>query len=264
MGVAKKSLSSLRLIKMNKITAIILTYNEVETIEGAIGSIIDCCNEILIIDSGSDDGTLDIVKKYSSVKVINNKFKNFSEQRNFGIQHADSPWILFIDADEEIDNNLKNILKNSNLEAGYAYKFKRKNKIWGDWLVDGIGKDFQIRLFENNNKIRYIREVHEVLVGYENCLLLNGEILHYQKSDIETLIKKQNKYTNHEIETGDFDNDSNIILLLRPWYVLIKHVVIYKAWKSGLRGICWAIIVFNYELMKTLKIFEKKHKWSEK
>lgn len=92
------------------IACIILTYNEERCIERCINSVIDVFDEIIIIDTGSADNTLSKILNlnYQKVTIYNYKWKNdFSKARNFGINKANSKWVAFIDADEEMGNEYK-------------------------------------------------------------------------------------------------------------------------------------------------------------
>ena len=90
---------------MEKITAIIPTYNEEIHIEAAIQSV-SFADEIIIIDSYSTDKTLEIAEKYNT-RIIKRIFDNFSNQKNHAINLATNKWIVLLDSDERIESNLQ-------------------------------------------------------------------------------------------------------------------------------------------------------------
>src|SRR5690606_537066 len=90
----------------NKISGLIITYNEEQNIEDLIQNL-DFVDELIVVDSYSTDKTLEILSKYPHVKVVQNQFENYTKQRNFTLTFATNPWILFLDADERITPELR-------------------------------------------------------------------------------------------------------------------------------------------------------------
>ena len=134
----------------HKISALLITYNEVNHIDQVIANI-DFADEIIVIDAYSNDGTFKKLKALKNVKTIQREFKNFADQRNFAIEQASNDWILFIDADERITAKLKteiaeeiNTSKNIN---GFMFKrqfFFKKKRI----RFSGFQTDTTYRLFK--------------------------------------------------------------------------------------------------------------------
>jgi len=153
------------LIESTKITAIIPTLNEEFNIEDAIKSV-SFADEIIVIDSFSDDRTIEIAKKYK-VRIIQRTFDNFSSQKNYAINLAHNNWIYVLDADERINKELRDeILKsvqNPNNDVGFYiyrtfYFFDREIK-YGGWQRDKV-----IRLFRKD-KCKYDGKlVHELII----------------------------------------------------------------------------------------------------
>lgn len=180
-------------------------------------SIIDSClkqatskynfSEIVILDGGSIDGTIRIVKKYTS-KVFQNIFGgHFGNQRNELIKITSGEWILMIDADEIIEdgffNKIDELINRKDVDC---YALKRKNFIIEE---DGVLKqttvypDYQLRLFRRY--CRWIYPVDEELVGFKNKILLdedNMNIIH-----IKTIDKQQIQWAKYEDIGNDFRYD---------------------------------------------------------
>ena len=124
MAINRKTLKN----NSSKISALIITFNEINHIVEALDSI-SFADEIIVIDSFSSDGTLELLQKRKDVLVKTKKFKNFADQRNFALAQANYDWVLFIDADERITKPLKEeILKivNTNSEVS-GFKVRRKH-----------------------------------------------------------------------------------------------------------------------------------------
>lgn len=108
---------------MKTLSICMIVKNEEKNIARCLESIKEIADEIIIVDTGSSDKTIDICKNYS-VKLINYEWNNdFSEARNVSLQHATKDYILFLDADEEIPreelNKITKLLSKTNLEQGY-------------------------------------------------------------------------------------------------------------------------------------------------
>ena len=166
-----------------------------------------------------------------------------------------------LDADEVVSAELANHIRTTVLESGVSYQVKRRNYIWGKWLDNATGKDFQVRIFENHVNLRYHRPVHEQLSGLTRLVRLKGHLSHYPKISTTEIIEKQNKYTSLECESKDFKNTSYFVLFFKPFYTFISILLIKGAWRDGLRGLCWSFIVLTYEIFKSIKIIEKRNNW---
>lgn len=173
------------------ITSVVITKNEEKMLEECLKSI-TWCDEIIIIDSHSTDKTIEIAKKYTN-KIFNIETGDFSDRRNLGLSKASGNWILYIDADERVDNNLKNeiseILNNS---SGSAFAIPRKNIMFGtEVLYGGWYPDYQIRLFKKEKLITWQGKLHERPKVIGEIGIMKNAIIHYTHRNIsETLLKK--------------------------------------------------------------------------
>ena len=165
-----------------KISALIIVYNEVNHIEEVINNI-SFADEIIVVDSFSTDGTLEELAKFKHVRTIKRKFKNFADQRNFALQQATHDWVLFIDADERLTDQLKTeiITTINNPTDAVAFMFKRlyffdKKRIY----FSGFQSDKTYRLFKKNH-VTYIEDkiVHEMPQLDGKSEILKNNMLHY-------------------------------------------------------------------------------------
>ena len=110
-----------------KVTALVITFNEVGYIEKCIESV-SFADEIIVVDSYSTDGTYEYLLNHPKVKVIQNPFKNFTAQKSFTLKQASNDWVLFLDADEVVSEDLQNEIKETinNNPKHVAYWFYRK------------------------------------------------------------------------------------------------------------------------------------------
>lgn len=168
--------------KISKISALIITYNEINHIEDVIKNI-SFTDEIIVIDSFSTDGTLEKLNNLNKVKVIKRVFKNYADQRNFALQQASNEWVLFIDADERITHNLKteitDTINNNTTDVGFMFKriyFFNKKRIY----FSGLQTDKVYRLFKKD-KVKYLEDktVHEKPQIDGESKTLKNPMLHY-------------------------------------------------------------------------------------
>lgn len=202
---------------MPSISLCMIVKDEQDFLEKALNSVKDIVDEIIIVDTGSKDRTVDIAKKFTN-KIFFKDFNNdFSSLRNYSISKATKDWVLVLDADEIISKKdlgkIKNLIKN-NENLGYAfiqrtYLNKPLTKQWNysendsyeesknylGWIYRGI-----TRLFQNNKGIRFVYPIHETVV--ESIKELNGKITsskipihHYGLlRDKDSVIKKSQFY----------------------------------------------------------------------
>lgn len=177
-----------------KISALIITKNEAHNIEELIRNL-SFANEIVIVDSYSNDATERIVKQHDNVKFYQHKFENFASQRNIALQYATNEWILFLDADERLTNELikeiHEVLEEPKADAYYFYRtFYYKDK---PMRFTGLQHDKNIRLFKKNIGY-YTGLVHEKLVIEGRTQSLNNRMIHYSYIDFESYKRKLSHY----------------------------------------------------------------------
>ncbi|HIE44879.1 MAG TPA: glycosyltransferase [Crocinitomix sp.] len=228
--------------KNSNITALVITYNEENNIESVIENI-SFADEIIIVDSFSNDNTVEIIKSYPKVKLIQNKFKNFSEQRNFALAQTTNDWVLFIDADERISDNFINELRsisksNSNV---IAFKSNRKNYInnkivnYSGWQNDTIYRFFNKKYVSYDEK----KWVHETLIINGETKLMENSITHYSYKDFSDLKNRTLFYSKLKAkelyEKGEKSNPFK--LYVKPFYTFIKHYFISLGIFDGKLGL---------------------------
>lgn len=180
-----------------KISGLIITFNEEKNIQ----EVLECftfCDEIIIVDSFSTDKTVEIASKNPKVTIIQNKFEDFTKQRNIALDAAKNDWVFFLDGDERTTPALKKeIIETVNSsDAKDAYYFHRifflgKEKI----NFSGTQNDKNFRLFRKS-KATYSKnkKVHETLEVNGTIGILKNKLLHYSFEDFEQFKKKMLYY----------------------------------------------------------------------
>lgn len=180
-------------------TVVIITQNSAELIKNAIKSVY-FADEILVIDSGSTDDTVNIAKELGA-KVINNTFLNYSQQKQFGIDTAKNDWIFILDSDERVSKELaKSILNALENEHYNAFKIQRKNYFLGKEVrADFWKNDHHIRLFNKNTFELLNQQIHEVIIpkhgGTEPVGELTGNLYHITHRSVSELSRKAYEYS---------------------------------------------------------------------
>ncbi len=179
------------------ISGLIITFNEEKNIQEIL-ECFDFCDEIIVVDSFSNDKTVEIAAKNPKVKVIQNKFEDFTKQRNLALENAKNDWILFLDGDERISQELKTeIIETINdskaCDAYYFYRifFLGKEKI----RFSGTQNDKNFRLFRKS-KAHYDdnKKVHETLIVNGSIGFLKNKLLHYSFENYEAFKNKMIYY----------------------------------------------------------------------
>lgn len=166
----------------------IITYNESQNIERCINSVKAIADDIIVIDSYSTDNTAELAKELGA-RVILQKFLGHIEQKNFAISKAQYPFILSLDADEAIDENLKQeiiTLKNSSKIAD-GYIINRHNNYCGQWINHGAWKsDLKLRLWDSRKGKWGGMNPHDKFEMDDNAkiTLLEGKILHWSYTSV--------------------------------------------------------------------------------
>lgn len=178
------------------ISAIILAKNEEQNIIDCIQSV-KFCDEIIVIDDNSTDTTASLAKK-SGAKVITHPLTNdFSKQRNFGLTLATHEWVLFIDADERVSNDLGEEIQSVTQKhaAISGYYMKRIDSMWGKFLKHGeTGSIYFLRLAKKHSGT-WVGKVHESFISSEPTAELKQPLLHFPHVTLDEFLREINFYS---------------------------------------------------------------------
>lgn len=184
---------------MKKISAVIITYNEEKNIERCLKRLQGIADEIIVVDSFSQDRTIEICKAYNA-KVYQNPFAGYSEQKSYAGQKASYDILLSLDADEALSDELKaSVLNVKNNWECDAYNFNRITNFCGKWIKhSGWYPDKQLRLYDRTKGDWNGSRIHEKVELNENAKLgfLNGDLLHYSYYSIDEFVNQTNKFSN--------------------------------------------------------------------
>lgn len=178
------------------ISAIIITKNEQDRIKCCLESV-KWADEIVVVDKGSTDSTLEIVKKYTQ-NIITFKDEDYASTRDKGAAGAKGDWLLYVDSDERVLKDLReeinHLVKNDNFSA---YALSRINIIFGQRVKYGpFWPDFVIRLFRKKNFYGWKGKIHEQPEFKGELGYAKYSLLHLTHRDVDQITKKSLEWSN--------------------------------------------------------------------
>lgn len=186
-----------------KLSLCIAVFNEEKNLHYPLDSAIDLVDEVVIVDGGSTDKTIEKAKSYGKkVRVITSDNPvMFHKNKQKAIEAAKGDWILQLDADEELSSDLKQEIQSvlsSNLSA---FWFPRKNWFLTRFLEKGgVYPDYTIRLYKNGAARFPCKDVHENVEIKGEIGYLKNPLLHYADPDFSRYLKRWDRYTTAEVE----------------------------------------------------------------
>jgi glycosyltransferase involved in cell wall biosynthesis len=208
------------------LSVVIITFNEGHHIAQCLKAAQAVSDEIVVIDSGSTDNTVEVCKAYGA-RVITNPWCGYSEQKNFGNAQASFDWILSLDADEVLNDALIQSIQIWK-DHPQAASFKRMTNYCGTFIKHGGWyPDVKVRLF-NRQETKWLGTIHEVLRGLskENTFLLEGDCLHYSYYSVDQHYAQAEKFTT--IQAADlFQQGKKSPWLKRVFSPISKFIVDY-------------------------------------
>lgn len=252
-------------MKKEKVSGLIITYNEEKHIE----EVLKCfhfCDEIIVVDSFSTDRTLELAQRIPNVKIYQHKFEDFTKQRNLALDYAKNDWVFFLDADErttpELEKEIISTVQNS--DSADAYYFYRLFFV-GQKLIrySGTQNDKNFRLFKKS-KAHYSTEkkVHETLEVSGSTGILKHKLLHYSFDNYDAFKYKMLSYGKFKGEELFLKGKSYnpFTKWAKTSFKFIKTFFLKLGFLDGLNGIKISYLqsLYVYETYQTLKILNNK------
>ncbi|MGD9614949.1 MAG: glycosyltransferase family 2 protein [Alphaproteobacteria bacterium] len=252
---------------LDQITPLILTFNELPNIERMLARL-SWAKRIVVIDSGSTDGTLDILYRDPRIAVFIRDFDNFARQCNFGLSHIGSRWVLSLDADYELSEALIAELRRlvpDEATAGYRAEFVYR--IHGRPLRGSLYPPRTI-LYRRDRAV-YRREGHGHRVHVDGAVLpLRGVIYHDDRKPLSRWLAAQQRYATDEAEyllnyTGRPPARADRIRLMgwpAPIAVLLYVLFVKRCLLDGWPGWYYALQRLFAETLLALEILDRRHR----
>ena len=239
-----------------KISATIIAENEERNIARAIESL-RCCDEIVVVDSGSTDRTIEIAAKLGA-RVVESPWRGYAEQKNLASAQARHDWVLSIDADESLSEALEaEIWQIKKTGPAYdAYTMPRLAQYLGRWILhSGWYPDRKVRLFDRRKASWVGKYVHESVVVRGSVGHLESNLLHFTCSSLTEHLKTMDRYTT--LAAAQLVDQKVAIgyhhLLLEPAWTFFRTYVLKLGFLDGVEGLCIAHMAALYNFLKYAK-----------
>ncbi len=240
------------------ISVTIITYNEEENIKRILENLQNFADEIVLVDSGSTDSTLEIAKKYKA-KIFTRKFDNFANQKNYALSKTTYDWVLSVDADEGIPMELQKEIKEAVKSNEYdAYLIKRRNFILGKELkYSRWSPDKHIWLWKKAFG-KWVGDVHEEVVVDGKIGELKNSKLHFSHKTLGEFIQSNILYSKLLAEylhkkgqkSSFFGMFKNAVLEFSVRYIYKRGFL------DGWEGFVLSYSMAIYQLMVGIKLWE--------
>jgi hypothetical protein len=181
---------------MPALSVCIITSNEEHNLPRLLASLQGMAEEIVVVDSGSRDRTQEIALN-AGAHFFSRVWTNFGDQKNFAASQADTDWILFLDADEELTQELRqSILQWKASQPQFpVYEVARMTWLFGAWIHHSRWyPDWQRRLYDRR-KAQFSGTIHEAIQCDGPIGRLRGDLLHYTARNLSELLQKQDTYS---------------------------------------------------------------------
>jgi glycosyltransferase involved in cell wall biosynthesis len=243
-----------------KITATVITLNEEHNIAAALESL-TWADEIIVVDSQSDDRTVEIARTFTD-RVFARPWPGYSAQKNFAAEQATNDWIFSLDADERVSKELADEidqLKRGAEPEAAAYRMPRLTFYLGRWIRhSGWRPDNKLRLYHRKRARWRGDYVHETLETDGRVERLKAEILHYTVRDAGEHHLRMNRYTSLAAQQrySQGKRVSMASLIVSPVVVFLRSYIFRLGFLDGIPGLAIARFAAHYEFLKNLKLWE--------
>lgn len=242
-----------------KLSVTVITLNEEKEIGGCLESVA-WADEIVVVDSGSADRTVEIAGKYTD-KIFCHAWPGYAAQKNRALGLATYDWALSLDADERVTlalrGEIQSVLESPPRAAGY--RIPRKNFFMGRWIRHGgWHPDYVLRLFRRDAGAFGERKVHESVTVRGEIGTLRSPLEHYTYRSLEDYFQRMDRYSTLAAEEL-FEGGKRaglLDLLLRPPATFLKMVLLRQGFRDGVDGLLLGRLYSAYTFSKYAKLYK--------
>jgi glycosyltransferase involved in cell wall biosynthesis len=246
---------------MHQLSIVIITYNEEENIARCLESVKELASEIVVVDSLSADRTEELCRSYGC-RFIRREFDGYGTQKQFAVDQASSDWVLSLDADEVLSDELRREIRETMEQPVIketGFELRRSLVYLGKILRHGgAGNEYHLRLFNRRYGQFTQVKVHESIRVSGKTRRLKGEFLHYSYRNLSHHVEKLNSYTSGAAEEYVQKGKK-----YPAWWVAIKFPVSFMqfycckgGFLDGYPGFIWSLLGALYGSLKIAKTIE--------
>jgi glycosyltransferase involved in cell wall biosynthesis len=252
-----------------RLSLFVITYNEEKNLDACLNAVHDLCDEIIVVDSGSADGTREVASRYGA-RFLTRKFDGFAAQKGYALAQCSGEWALSLDADEipdeELKESIRNIVREQKAEADSSqdnaagYEILRVNYFLGRRMRhSGLKNDIILRLVRRKKAEFTGGLVHEKLeVKGPVRRIEKGHLKHYSYSSIHNYFDKFNKYTtlgaHKKAESGR--RPCLFLSFIRIPFDFLRRYIFQLGVLDGAQGFIWCAFSAFYPFVKYMKWWE--------
>jgi glycosyltransferase involved in cell wall biosynthesis len=246
---------------MVEISAVVITHNEERNLPRCLASVGSFSREIVVVDSGSTDGTLAVAER-AGARVIPQEWLGYGRQKQFALEQARSPWVLSIDADEEVSPELAAEIARLDFSAD-GYFVRRRVWYLGRWIRHGVwNPDWVMRLFRRDRARFTPERVHERVELEGQPGRLRWPLYHYSYRDVEHHLAKINEQTS--LAAAQMAERGRRVgwakLALSPGWEFFRSYLLRGGFRDGTPGLTVAKLHAYYHFLKYAKLRERERK----
>lgn len=249
-----------------RLSVTVITLNEEKNIGRTLESV-RWADELIVLDSGSTDRTLEICREYTD-KVFHQDWLGYAGQKNTAIDRATGDWILSLDADEPIEPALSDEIRTliTEPDACDGYRIPRKTFFLGKWMRHGGWyPDYNLRLFRKGRGRFQERAVHEAVRVEGRIGQTRHAILHHAYPDLASYVASINKYSSLAVSVIEKQGISRfqaswMNILFRPILTFLLKYVLRLGFLDGKHGLVLNIFHAYYVFAKYAKAWEQVEK----
>jgi len=242
-----------------RLSAVLITFNEADRIGECLRRL-SFCDEVLVVDSHSTDGTREIAAA-AGARVIDRDWPGYRSQKEFAIRAAQHDWVLCLDADEFVTAPLAaeiEILKRAGFPVHDGWNMPRTLNYFGRFLRHGLTyPDRHLRLIHRARGGWRGKEIHEHMEVGGSVGRLRGDLEHHAYRSLSHQVQKLERYAelmSHELHaTGKSAGIGKV--LLRPAWRFLSGFVFKLGFLDGWRGLVLSLVEANYVRQKYLRLF---------
>jgi glycosyltransferase involved in cell wall biosynthesis len=235
----------------------IITLNEEKNIERCMKSVLDLADEIIVVDSGSEDQTEAVASRLGA-RVVFHPWENYSDQKNYAASLAGADYVLSLDADEEVSATLRASMEEV-LHGGVLQgcELNRKTFYLGKFLEHTWYPEWRLRCFMRGNA-RFEGGLHERIICQGKIARLKGDLYHYSYRSLKDQMLRLVRYADQSAVLMEQEGRSfhYVNLVFNPCWAFCK-VLILGGWRDGYRGFLIAAFESVYTFLKYAFFLER-------
>ncbi|HLC21874.1 MAG TPA: glycosyltransferase family 2 protein [Candidatus Methylomirabilis sp.] len=248
---------------MAELTATVITYNEEDNVRACLASLA-WAKEIVVVDSGSRDRTTEICRAYTD-RIFQHPWAGFIEQKNYAVSRASYDWVLSIDADERVPEELRQAIERELSAPRHdGYRISRRNYFLGRWMRHGgWHPDHVLRLFDRRKgRFGGVSPHDRVMIADGSIGLIDSHLIHLTYKNFSQYVRKQDWYTGisavEQVKRGRRPGSISAgELVLRPLVKFLEAYVLKGGFLDGSHGLVAAVGASYFNFIKYAKVWEQ-------